>query len=67
MNLTADRFRISDLKRKLKNNPDIHYKLELMEGWCKNIPTIIFSCGPSSNIDFGQLQKVQHNGHNISI
>ena len=48
------------LKKILNSLDTTKLKMKFLEDMCKNIPIIIFSCGPSSNIDFNKINDIQN-------
>lgn len=58
---------ISGLKKLIhifENTPE---KMNILKGICRNIPVIIFSCGPSADINFENIQEIQNDYIIISV
>lgn len=51
---------ISAIKHIFKLYPKMTDKMKIMKDICKNIPVIIFSCGPSANTEFDKLKQIEN-------
>jgi hypothetical protein len=51
---------ITCLKNILKLQSSMIYRTNILRDICQNIPFVIISCGPSSNIDYNKLKKIEN-------
>ena len=52
---------ISALKNVLKLMPNMKKKMDILKNICLNIPIILFSCGPSSDINLKKMKQIEEN------